>query len=261
MTATNVTAGYDGREVLIGVSVELWGGRLVGIIGPNGSGKTTLLRVMSRALRPASGRATLDGRDIYSMRARDFARRVAVVPQETLVPFDFSVLEVVLMGRSPWLGRFDLEGPTDIEAAESALAVTGTAHLRDRAVNELSGGERQRVILARALAQQPEVLLLDEPTSHLDIAFQFEMMEAVSGLCRERGLAAMVVLHDLNLASQYCDVLTLIAGGEVQAAGTPADVINSEIIARVYGVDVWVKEHPATQKPYVVVGSAGRTQS
>jgi iron complex transport system ATP-binding protein len=258
MTATDVFAGYEGADILKGVSVDLAGGRLVGIIGPNGSGKTTLLRTMTRALRPSSGRGTLNGADIYSIHARDFARRVAVVPQETLVPFDFTVMEVVLMGRSPWLGRFDLERPLDIDAAQEALSVTGTAHLKNRPINALSGGERQRVILARALAQDPEILLLDEPTSHLDIAFQFEMMESVTALCRERGLAVLAVLHDLNLASQYCDELVLISGGEVQASGTPAEVITPENIGRVYGVNVWVNEHPTTRKPYVMVASTAR---
>lgn len=258
MTAKGVSAGYGDSDILKQVSLELVSGKLVGVIGPNGSGKTTLLRVMSRALRPSSGQVAINGKDIFAMHARDFARRVAVVPQETLVPFDFSVLEVVLMGRSPWLGRFDLEGPPDIEVAEEALAVTGTAHLRDRPINALSGGERQRVILARALAQSPEVLLLDEPTSHLDIGYQLEMMDAVSGLCRDRGLAVMIVLHDLNLAGQYCDSVAIIAGGQLQASGSPAEVITTENIGSIYGVNVWVNDHPTTGRPYVTLGSIGR---
>jgi iron complex transport system ATP-binding protein len=257
MTARSVSAGYGGADILKQITLELVSGKLVGVIGPNGSGKTTLLRAMSRSLRPSSGQVVLDGKDIFAIHARDFARRVAVVPQETLVPFDFSVLEVVLMGRSPWLGRFDLEGPPDIEAAEEALAVTGTAYLKDRPINALSGGERQRVILARALAQRPEILLLDEPTSHLDIAYQLEMMDAVSRLCRDQGLAVMIVLHDLNLAGQYCDSVAIIAGGELQAVGSPAEVITPENIGRIYGVNVWVNGHPTTGKPYVTLGPAG----
>jgi len=255
LAAVDIAAGYDGLEVLKGVSVEGRAGELVGIIGPNGSGKTTLLRTMTRTLRPSAGSVTLNGFDIYAMHARDFARKVAVVPQETLIPFDFTVMEVVLMGRSPWLGRFDLEGPCDLDAAQEALRLTGMDHLGSRPINALSGGERQRVILARALAQGPEVLLLDEPTSHLDIAFQFEMMESVRCLCRERGLAALAVLHDLNLASHYCDSMVLISGGCVEATGSPAEVITPENITRVYGVSVLVNEHPTTHKPYVLVAS------
>lgn len=253
--ADNIFAGYDGKDILKDVSIELTRGRLTGVIGPNGSGKTTLLRVVARSLRPSSGRVTLDNADIYALTGREFACKVAVVPQETLVPFDFSVFEVVLMGRSPWLGRFDLEKSSDLDAAEEALAVTGTAHLKDRPINALSGGERQRVILARALAQKPEILLLDEPTSHLDIAYQFEVMDAVAKMCKSGGLAAMVVLHDLNLASHYCDRILLVKDGQQEAWGVPDQVITPENIRRVYRVDVWVSEHPATQRPYVLVGS------
>ena len=209
---------------------------------------------MSRVLAPMGGSVTLDGRDIYSIPARDFARRVAVVPQDTLVAFDFSVLEIVLMGRSPRLGRFAVEGVRDTEIALEALARTGTVHLRDRQINALSGGERQRVMVARALAQEPDALLLDEPTSHLDISFQFEIMDLIKSLNRERGMTVLAVLHDLNLASQYCDRLILIGQGGVQADGSPDEVITADNIRRVYGAEVWVRRHPATSRPYVIAG-------
>lgn len=258
--ADNIIAGYGGARILKGVSLGLAASDFVGIIGPNGSGKTTLLRTMSRALAPESGEVLLDGRSIYSIPARKFARQVAVVPQDTAVAFDFSVLEVALMGRSPRLGRFAVEGTRDTQIALDALERTGTAHLKDRPINALSGGERQRVMMARALAQEPEVLLLDEPTSHLDISFQYEIMDLVKSLNRERGLTVLAVLHDLNLASQYCDRLVIIGDGLVRAAGSPEEVITSENIRQVYGAEVWVRKHPTTHRPYVISGVKPKAQ-
>lgn len=252
--ADNLYAGYNGDVILNGISLDLAPAGFVGVIGPNGSGKTTLLRTMSRALPPSGGAVTLDGRNIYSIPAREFARRVAVVPQDTFIAFDFTVLEIALMGRSPRLGRFSVESTKDVEIVEEALGRTGTLHLRDRPINALSGGERQRVMLARALAQEPDVLLLDEPTSHLDISFQFEIMDLVKSLNRERGLTVLAVLHDLNLASQYCDRLVMVARGRIEAAGDPDEVITSDNIRRVYGAEVWVRRHPATGRPYVISG-------
>lgn len=253
-TVNKLRAGYNGAAILQGVSIELEDSEFVGVIGPNGCGKTTLLRSMSRVLAPQGGLVLLDGKSIFSISAREFARRVAVVPQDTLVAFDFSVLEIVLMGRSPRMGRFAIEGTRDTDIALDALKRTGTAHLKDRQINALSGGERQRVMVARALAQEPDALLLDEPTSHLDISFQFEIMDLVKSLNRERGMTVLAVLHDLNLASQYCDRLILIGQGIVQADGSPEQVITADIIRRVYGAEVWVRRHPATTRPYVIAG-------
>ncbi len=250
----NLHAGYNGSEILKGVSLGLAAGDFVGVIGPNGSGKTTLLRSMSRTLPPISGRVEVDGRDIYSTPAREFARRVAVVPQDVYVAFDFTVLEIALMGRSPRMGRFAIESSRDVSIAVDALRRTGTDHLKDRPMNALSGGERQRVMVARALAQEPEILLLDEPTSHLDISFQFEIMDLVRSLNREHSLTVMAVLHDLNLASQYCDRLILIGDGAIQASGGPEDVVTAANIRRVYGAEVWVRRHPTTHRPYVIAG-------
>ena len=257
--AHNLYAGYNGTTILQGISIGLGESDFVGVIGPNGSGKTTLLRSMSRALHPTGGQVTLDGKDIYSIPARDFARRVAVVPQDTVVAFDFTVLEITLMGRSPRLSRFAVETSKDMRVAMDALARTGTDHLKDRPINALSSGERQRVIVARALAQEPEIILLDEPTSHLDISYQFEIMDLVKSLNAERGLTVLVVMHDLNLASQYCDKLILIGDGSIQASGSPEEVITSEHIRRVYGAEVWVRRHPSTHKPYVISGVKPRS--
>lgn len=257
----NLFAGYNGSTILNGVSLEMEESDFVGIIGPNGSGKTTLLRTMSRALPPDSGSVELDSQNIYTIPAREFAKRLAVVPQDTLIAFDFTVLEVVLMGRSPRLGRFGVESSKDVALAMDALARTGTEHLKDRPINALSGGERQRVLVARALAQEPEVILLDEPTSHLDISFQFEIMDLIRSLNRERGLSVLAVLHDLNLASQYCDRLIMFGSGKVQAMGSPEVVITSDNIRRVYGAEVWVRKHPTTHRPYVIAGVRRKPES
>jgi|YNPNPStandDraft_1061719.scaffolds.fasta_scaffold00772_8 iron complex transport system ATP-binding protein len=250
----NLCAGYGDHAVLNCVSLELGSGDFLGVIGPNGSGKTTLLRSMSRVLKPLQGKVCLDGRDIYCIPSREFARKVAVVPQETFVPFEFSVLEIVLMARSPRMGRFAFESNRDVEVALEALALTGTIHLRDRTINALSGGERQRVLLARALAQEPEILLLDEPTSHLDISFQFEIMDLVLSLNRDRGLTVLAVLHDLNLASHYCDRLVMMGAGEIKATGSPNQVLTADAVRRVYGAEVWVRQHPTTRRPYIIAG-------
>lgn len=250
----NVHAGYDQREILQGITIEVGGGEFVGIIGPNGCGKTTLLRTISRSLKPTSGHILLDEKNVYSIAAREFARKVGVVPQETWVAFEFTVIEVVMMGRTPWLGRFAIETNRDRQIALESLRQTGTESLQDRPANALSGGERQRVILARALAQEPEVLLLDEPTSHLDINHQFETMDLVRSLNRKRGLTVVAVLHDLNLAAQYCDRIFMLKDGVIRAQGTPEQVITAQNIMDVYGAVVWVRKHPATHRPYVIPG-------
>lgn len=240
--------------VLRGVSLEARSGELFGIIGPNGSGKTTVLRVLSRVARPSSGRVFLDGKDVWRIPAKRFAQRVAVVPQETLVAFDFTVFEVVLMGRSPHLGRLSLERHEDTKAAEEAMELTGISHLTSRSINALSGGERQRAIIARALAQQTPALLLDEPTSHLDLNYQFEIMDLLRGLNRKRGMTIVVVMHDLNLAAQYCGRLVLMNAGRIAAEGGPEEVVTEEAIRAAYGAEVWVRKHPVTNRPYVISG-------
>ncbi len=254
VTVYDLHVGYDDAEILKGISIRLEDSAFVGVVGPNGSGKTTLLRSMSRVLRPSSGTVEIDGKDIYSIPARDFARCVGVVPQDVWVAFDFTVLEVALMGRSPRMGRFAVESSRDIAIAMKALARTGTDHLAYRPIGSLSGGERQRVMMARALAQEPRLLLLDEPTSHLDISFQFDIMDLVKSLNEEHGLTVLAVLHDLNLASHYCDRIVMIGGGRVFAEGSPTTVITPSNIRQVYGAEVWVRRHPATRRPYVIAG-------
>jgi iron complex transport system ATP-binding protein len=234
-----VTFSIDARE-------------LVGLLGPNGSGKTTLLKAISRALRPKVGAVYLNEEEVYRMKGREVAKNVAVVPQVGGVGFDLTALDVVLMGRHPHLGRFELEGERDLAVAREAMKMTKVWHLAERRVSELSGGERQRVMIARALAQEPKVLLLDEPTTHLDINCQLEIMDLLREVCVKRGIAALAVLHDLNLASCYCDRLMLMKEGRIVAAGSVEEVLTSKNVREVFGVDVLVKRHPATGAPYVV---------
>ncbi len=249
----DVTAGYRrDRPVLRRVSLEILPGEMTGIVGPNGSGKTTLVRVASRSLPPISGTVFLDGADIWRITARGFARQVAVVPQDTLVPFDLSALEVVLLGRHPHVGRLHMETRGDEDAAMAALEMVGAGHLARRSVRRISGGERQRVAIARALAQEPRVLLLDEPTAHLDLAHQTEVMSLVARLCRDRGIAVAAVLHDLNLAAAWCQRLVVLAEGRVEADGPPSAVLSESLVAHVWNARMWVRRNPLTGRPFLL---------
>jgi len=249
-----LVVGYDAAPVLAGVTLDVAGGEFVGIVGPNGSGKTTLLRSVARVLTPASGAVLIDGKDVSEIPARELARQLGVVPQDTVPAFDFTALEIVLMGRSPHLGRFQLEGAKDMAIAERAMRQTGTLGIAGRPFAALSGGERQRVVIARALAQEPRVVLLDEPTSHLDISYQFEILNLIRRLNREEGITVLAVLHDLNLAAQYCDRLVMLGGRQIQAVGSPAAVLTAENVKRVYGAEVWIRRHPTSGRPYVIAG-------
>jgi iron complex transport system ATP-binding protein len=249
-----VTAGYDGRRVIQEVSLSVGAGEVVGLIGPNGSGKTTLVRVASRALRPMSGGVRVAGRDPYAIPARQAARLVAVVPQELAPTFSFTALEVVLMGRSPYLSPWGGGGPADYRKAREAMEAAAVHHLADRPLEELSGGEKQGVVLAQALAQDAPVLLLDEPTTHLDLRHVVAILEVVLGLARDRGKAVLAVFHDLNLASGFCDRLVALDGGTVVAEGPPEEVVSRGLLQELYGVDAEVTPHFATGRPTVLLG-------
>ena len=255
LEAHELTVGYNGEPVLRNVNLTAARGQFIGLVGPNGSGKSTLVRALSRVLRPISGRALLDAVDVYEMSARELARRLAVVAQDYTVAFDFAVRDIVLMGRAPHLSRFGVERPQDYKIAEEAMGLTHTLVFADRPITSLSGGERQRCMIARALAQQPSVLLLDEPIAHLDINHQIEILDLARRLTTERGLATIVVLHDLNLASQYCDQLVLVSQGKVVAEGKPQEVVTEARIRVAYGTDVHVRQHPTTGRPYVTLVS------
>jgi iron complex transport system ATP-binding protein len=218
-------------------------GNLVGVLGPNGSGKTTLLRILAGTLAAQAGRVTLDGVDVTRMSRAALARRVAVVPQETHLAFDYSVLEIVLMGRYPHLKPFELEGPDDVTIAREALAATGTAALEKRSYATLSGGEKQRVIIASALAQSTSVMLLDEPTASLDPGYQIEIAALLKRLNDERGITMVVATHDLNFAAGICRHLVLLKAGRVLAAGPTADVLTAGFVHDLYGVEADVRQH------------------
>jgi cobalamin transport system ATP-binding protein len=244
LQAANVSFVYrHGAQALDDVSVAVPRGSIVGLIGPNGSGKTTLVRILNGTLAASAGAVSLDGAPLASFSRRDLARRIAVVPQETHVTFDFSALEIVLMGRYAHLGAFAIEGPDDMVIARRALAATGTESLASRQFATLSGGEKQRVVIAGALAQSSDVLLLDEPTTALDIGFQFEIASLLARLNREHGTTMVLSTHDLNLAAMLCTELVLMKQGRVLARGATSEVLTGDNIRQLYGVDADVTFH------------------
>lgn len=271
LCAADVRFAYGAAPVLGGVSLMVGARALVGILGPNGSGKTTLLRLLAGHLRPDSGSVTLDGRDVSTLARTALARRMAVVPQETHLAFDYSVMEMVLMGRYPHLGAFELEGPRDLAIARDALAATHSETLESRSFNTLSGGEKQRVVIASALAQldrgnggqvrEPPrggILLLDEPTASLDIAYQLDVAALLTRLWREREIAIVVSTHDLNFAASVCQELVMLREGTVIAAGPTAEVLTPRHIRELYGVEADVRRHEAAGHLTVVpIGRSG----
>lgn len=253
-----LSGGYGRRDIVSGVSFGVDKGGFLGIIGPNGSGKTTLLRLMNKVLKPSSGKVSCADRDLSSMGLRAFSRLAACVMQETYVIFSYTVKEIALMGRIPHLGRFQNESKADIEIVEEALRETGTAHLRDKKMHQLSAGERQRVMIAKALAQKPEILFLDEPTAHLDIAHQTQILDLLRKLNECQSLTIVLVIHDLNAGAEYCRNMVLLDEGRVYAQGTPADVLTYGNIESVYKTVVVTANNPITGKPFVMPVPAER---
>jgi iron complex transport system ATP-binding protein len=243
---------FDGL-VLHNVSLAIKAGEMVGLLGPNGSGKTTLLKLASGVLKPGRGEVRLDSTNLNQLHRKSIARNVAVVPQQFHIPFAFTVSEVVMLGRIPFINAFAGETVVDREAVSSALGVVGISELEERRFDELSGGERQKVILAMALAQQPRLLLLDEPTVHLDITHQIEILELVRNLNTEKRITVIAAMHDLNLASLYFDRLILLKDGRVLADGTPAQVLTEERIREAYSASVRVEMHPVTGAPHIII--------
>lgn len=249
----NISFGYSDRPVLHNVGVRIDSGEMVGLLGPNGSGKTTLIKVASGILRPGEGEVWLNGSRMGHLRRRAVARCIAVMPQQFHVPFAFTVGEVVMLGRIPFIRPLSGDTKADREAAAEALDQVGIARLQERRFDELSGGERQKVVLAMALAQQPRILLLDEPTVHLDIAHQVEILRLVRAMNRQQGLTVLAAMHDLNMASLYFDRLVLLREGTVMADGPPAEVITEDMLREVFSARVSVGRHPVTGGPHVVV--------
>jgi iron complex transport system ATP-binding protein len=235
LSVSTVSFAYDGQPVLTDLTLEIGAGERVAILGPNGAGKTTLLRLLCGSRSPSTGSVFLNGRRLSTVPRPELARKIAVVPQDLTVPFAFTAREIVELGRTPHLGLLRGFGPEDRRAVEQAMQLTDTAGLSHRIIHELSGGERQRVVIAMALAQQPEILLLDEPTHLLDIARQAEILDLITELNLERGLTVVAAIHDLNLAGRYFDRLLLLHGGAVLAEGPPATVLRAEIVEAAYG--------------------------
>jgi len=252
---TSVAKSYDGAAVLRDIGFEVREGESFGIIGPNGSGKTTLLRLISGLDRPDAGDALLAGRPVSSYKRKELARWLAVLQQDALPPIGFTVREVVEMGRYPfqnWLGE---ERGAAEALIDEVLGSMGLSSLADRPVDRLSGGERQRVALAKAMAQQPKVLLLDEPTTYLDIGYQIQLMDVIRAWQRRSPLTVVAVLHDLNLAAMYCDRLMLMHGGRAVCLGSPREVLTAERIRDVYGADATIVAHPTNGAPQIMLES------
>ena len=248
--------GHGGSPVVSGASLALWPGRFVGLLGPNGSGKSTLLRLAAGLLHPQQGSIRLEGRTLGSLGRTEIARQVAVVPQQPLMPEAFTGWDIVVAGRTPHQGILRGTSPLDEAIVQRALALVDATHLVDRRVGEVSGGERQRLLLARALAQEPTVLLLDEPTAHLDLPHQLVILDLALRLARESDLAILGVFHDLNLAAAYCDEISLMGDGRILVHGTPETVLSAGWIATVYGLDVTVVPHPQSGRPVVLPPAA-----
>ncbi len=243
---------YGSRPVLRGIDVVVGRGEVVSLVGPNGSGKTTLLRAITRVVPWTRGDVLVGGRSVARLSRKELARLVAVVPQSVVLPIGYTALEVVLMGRTPHLGFLAHEGPGDVRIAMEALELVGAAEFADRRVDELSGGERQRVVLARALAQEAPVLLLDEATANLDIGHQISTLQLVRRLARERGYAVVAAIHDLTLAGLYTDRMELMCEGRIVCGGPPRHVLEAQRLATVYGAAVTVLCDDCLPGPVVV---------
>ena len=243
-----LSVDLTGRRIVTDISITVADGQFVGLLGPNGSGKSTILKTIYRVHKPAAGRVLLDGADLLAMRPRDAARRVAVVAQETVSEFDFTVFEMVMIGRTPHKGAFDRDDEDDRDIVLGAIERVGCEHLVHRSFNTLSGGEKQLVLIARALAQGADHLILDEPPNHLDIRYQLGILELVVGL----GATVLAALHDLSLAALFCQTVHLLAAGRIVAGGPPGTVITPTAIRAAYGADVLVIEHPETGTPHLI---------
>lgn len=249
----DLTCGYDTKFILQDINLKVEDKELIGIIGPNGSGKTTLLRAISGVLKPKKGTVSFAGKDICQIGRRELAKTVAVVSQN-FEGAGFSVEEFILLGRMPHFQKLQfLETQKDFQIAQECMAKTSTTKFKNQPIDQISGGERQLALIARALAQEPKLLLLDEPTAHLDITHQVGVLDLIKRLNREFGLTVIMVLHDLNLASEYCHRLVLLNQGKMHKIGSPEEVLTYQIIEEVYKTVVVVRRNPISAKPFVFV--------
>lgn len=255
-----ITLAYGEKKVIDDVTFRVMPGELVGLVGPNGSGKSTIIKALSRVITPYSGKVLINGQDISQIKRKELSLLISVVPQTPILPSAFTAFEIVLMGRHPHLSLLQYEGPKDVDITWQAMEQTSTQCLAERRVGELSGGEIQCVVIARALAQQTQSILLDEPTANLDISRQIEILDLIKGQCQISKLAVMVAMHDLNLAVHYCDRLLLINNGKIHAEGTPAEVINAKNLEEVYGPGNYIDTHPLSGLP-VVLPKVGKSKN
>ena len=258
----NLTCGYDAKFILQDINFKIEEKEFVGIIGPNGSGKTTLLRAITKIIRPQNGSIIFEGEDLESLSFRELAKRIACVTQNWETDLKMTVEEFVLLGRIPHLKKWQfLETNVDEEVAKKSMSLTDTFKFKDRPLESLSAGERQLVVTARALTQEPKLLLLDEPTSHLDIAHQVQILDLIKRLNKKNGLTVMIVLHDLNLASEYCERLVLLDKGFIHKIGKPEEVLTYSIIEEVYNTIVVVEKNPISFRPYILLVPEEERQS
>jgi iron complex transport system ATP-binding protein len=256
LSIKNLFCGYPSGFALENISFEVNKKEFVGVVGPNGSGKTTLLKTITKILKPQEGEIILDGENIEQMSFKEIAKKIAVVPQTFNVELGMSVEEFVFLGRIPHRKAFQFfETQIDEDTTQDAMRLTETIELKERTVNNLSGGESQRIAIARALAQRPQLLLLDEPTAHLDIGHQVRILDLLGKLNRENALTIIAVFHDLNLASEYCDRLLLLKDGKVHSIGKPEEVLTYQILEEVYNTLVVVEKNPTSGRPYVILVS------
>ena len=247
----NLKFGYKRDLVLDKISFNIKKGRFVSIIGPNGSGKSTILKTLNNLYTPWEGQIFIEGSNIKKIKKKELARKIALVPQNTNIDYRFTVEDVVLMGRHPHKGRFQREDANDYHIVHEALGMTNTLHLKDRIITEVSGGERQRVIIAKAIAQNPSIILLDEPTSHLDINHQIEILNLLRKLNRENGITIILVIHDINLGARYSDEIIMINKGKVLGIGSPEEVITRENIGLAYNLKVDIERNKHTDSLYL----------
>ncbi|MGI6065392.1 MAG: ABC transporter ATP-binding protein [Bacillota bacterium] len=240
----NLSFAYDQKPIIEDICFTVEKGEFVGLIGPNGSGKSTILKNLYRALKPDAGEVKLDGENLFKLNHKQAARKIGVVAQEDVLPFDFKVEEIVAMGRSPYKKLFDGDSQKDKEVVRNALAYLGMEDMAKRKFLCLSGGEKQRVLIARVIAQETDFLILDEPTNHLDIGYQLQIFDLVKHL----NVTVLTAIHDLNIAALYCDRIYVLKNGRVFTSGTPEEVLTPEIISEVYGIEADVRRHPITKK-------------
>lgn len=251
LKVNNLAFGYGSKEVLNNINMNIKPGTFISVIGPNGSGKSTLLKIISTYLKPQKGVILLDSKEIDKLPRKEVSKKISVVPQNISLEFDFKVKDIVMMGRHPYIRKLKGETSEDVKIVEKAMLYTNILTLSDRMFNELSGGEKQRVILARALAQEPKILLLDEPVSHLDLQHQIEILDLIKNMSIKESLTIIAVLHDLNMASSYSDYIMMLKEGSIIYEGMPETVLNQENIGEVFNINVHINGNPLTGKPYI----------